>query len=213
MDDDGIVNTSSAQIPGDFQSEWSRSLIDRRHRVAFSGTMDTPYWVGKIRFSPILRIASGAPFNISNGGEDADDRNLDDVNSDRPNFSGDISDLRWRTVNDPLDLTLVRQFTLAPLGRAGNLPRNAGSGPPQFIFDLNLSREFRFTERMRLRPQIEFNNILNSTVYSFGSEFINFLDISTVPTAAQVAELQESFLVPTRSMRPRQIRLGLRFDF
>jgi hypothetical protein len=66
---------------------------------------------------------------------------------------------------------------------------------------------------MRLRPQIEFNNILNSTVYSFGSEFINFLDISTVPTPAQVAELQESFLVPTRSLRPRQIRLGLRFDF
>lgn len=213
IEDDGIVNTSSAQIPGDFASEWSRSLIDRRHRFAFSGSMDTPYWLGKVRFSPIIRIASGAPFNISNGGQASDDRNLDDVNSDRPDFQGSISDLRWRTTTDQLDLDLVRRFMLAPIGRAGNLPRNAGSGPMQFIFDLNLSREFRFTERMRLRPQMEINNVFNSTVFSFGSEFINFLDISTVPTAAQVAELQESFLVPTRALRPRQIRFGLRFDF
>ncbi len=213
MKDDGIVNTSSAQIPGDFGSEWSRSLIDRRHRFALSGTLDTPYWLGKIRFSPILRIGSSAPFNISNGGQTSDDRNLDDVNSDRPNFSGDLSQLNWRSSTDPLDLALVRQFTLAPIGRAGNLPRNAGKGPMQFVFDLNLSREFRFTERMRLRPQLEFNNIFNATVFSFGSEFINFLDIATTPTPAQIAELQESFLVPTRSMRPRQIRVGLRFDF
>lgn len=213
MKDDGIVNTSSAQIPGDFVSEWSRSLIDRRHRFALSGSLDTPYWLGKMRFSPILRIASSAPFNISNGGETSDDRNLDDVNSDRPNFSGDISQMNWRRSTDPLDLALVRQFTLAPIGRAGDLQRNAGQGPSQFIFDLNLSREFKFTERMRLRPQVEFDNIFNATVFSFGSEFINFLDIATTPTPSQVAALQEGFLVPTRSMRPRQIRFGVRFDF
>ena len=119
----------------------------------------------------------------------------------------------WRRSTDPLDLELVRQFSLAPIGRAGNLPRNAGQGPTQFLFDLSLSREFRFSERTRLRPQIEFDNIFNATVFSFGSEFINFLDINTVPTAAQILSLQEGFLVPSRAMRPRQIRLGLRFDF
>jgi hypothetical protein len=212
-EDDGIVNTSSAQIPGDFDAEWSRSLIDRRHRFALSGTMETPSWLGKLRFSPILRIASGAPFNISNGGETSDDRNLDDVNSDRPDFSGNLTDIVWRKDTDPLDLELVRQFTLAPIGRAGNLSRNAGRGPAQFLFDLSLSREFRFSERTRLRPQIEFDNIFNATVFSFGSEFINFLDISTVPTPAQVLALQEGFLVPSRALRPRQIRFGMRLDF
>ena len=213
LKDDGIVNTSSAQIPGDFRSEWSRSLLDRRHRFALSGTFDTPSWLGKLRFSPILRIASSAPFNISNGGQDADDRNLDDVNSDRPNFSGDLDDIVWRGVNDPVNLDLARAFTLAPIGRAGDLPRNSGTGPMQFIFDLNISREFRFGERFRLRPQIEFNNILNATVYSFGSEFINYEAVGANPTPAQLEELRIGFLVPTRAMRPRDIRLGIRFDF
>jgi hypothetical protein len=213
LDDDGIVNTSSAQIPGDFGSEWSRSLLDRRHRLAFSGTFDMPYWLAKLRFSPILRIGSSAPFNISNGNQPPDDRNLDDVSSDRPDFNGSLSSIVFRDVHDPLNLDLARAFTLAPIGRAGNLPRNAGFGPKQFIFDMNVSREFRFSERYRLRPQIEFNNILNATVYSFGSEFINYEAVGPNPTAAQLLELQLGFLVPSRAYRPRQIRLGLRFDF
>ncbi|HVF46239.1 MAG TPA: hypothetical protein VNA17_01595, partial [Pyrinomonadaceae bacterium] len=213
LEDDGIVNTSSAQIAGDFRSERSRSLLDRRHRFALSGLFDTPKWLGGLRFSPILRFGSSAPFNISNGGQDPDDRNLDDVNSDRPDFSGSLSDINFRDVNDPVNLDLVRAFTLAPIGRGGNLPRNAGNGPKQFIFDLNVSREFRFSERYRLRPQIEFNNVLNATVFSFGAEFINYTAAVANPTPAQLEELRGGFLVPTRALRPRQIRLGLRFDF
>lgn len=213
LEDDGVVNTSSAQIAGDFTAERSRSLLDRRHRFALSGTFDTPWWIGKLRFSPILRIGSSAPFNISNGGQDADDRNLDDVNSDRPNFNGDLNDIVWRGVNDPVNLDLARAFTLAPIGRAGDLPRNAGTGPKQFIFDLNVSREFRFGERFRLRPQIEIDNILNATVFSFGSEFINYEPVTADPTPEQLEELRAGFLVPSRAYRPRTIRLGIRFDF
>lgn len=213
LEDDGIVNTSSAQIPGDFSSERSRSLLDRRHRFVLSGVFDAPSWAGKLRFAPILRIGSSAPFNISNGSDDSDDRNLDDVSSDRPDFSGDPNDLRWRGVTDPLNLQLAQSFTLAPIGRAGNLPRNTGIGPAQFIFDLNISRQFRFSERTRLRPQVEFDNILNATVFSFGSEFINFAAVSANPTAEQLEDLRTGFLVPTRAYRPRQIRLGMRLEF
>ena len=212
-EDDGIVNTSSAQIPGDFAAERSRSLLDRHHRLAVSGVFDTPFWLGKLQFAPIVRWASGAPFNLSNGGDAFHDRNLDDVNSDRPNFAGNVHSIRWRRVTDPVDLAMATSFTLAPIGRAGNLPRNAGNGPPQFIFDLNVSREFRFSERIRLRPQVEIGNILNATAFSFGSEFINYEAVSGEPTPAQIAELKTGFLVPTRAYRPRQIRLGLRLDF
>lgn len=213
LEDDGIVNTSSAQIPGDFASERSRSLLDRRHRFALSGVFDTPYWLGRLRFSPILRLGSSAPFNISNGGDAFHDRNLDDVNSDRPDFDGVLSNIVWRRVTDPVDLDLARAFTLAPIGRGGNLPRNAGRGPMQFVFDMNVSREFRFSERMRLRPQVEFSNVFNATVFSFGAEFINYESVSANPTPAQLEELRTGFLVPTRAYRPRQIRLGIRFDF
>jgi hypothetical protein len=74
---------------------------------------------------------------------------------------------------------------------------------------MNVTREFSFGERMKLRPQIEFDNILNATVFNYGSAFINFNN--TVQTGNLAA--QQAFLVPTRTYRQRQIRLGVRFDF
>jgi hypothetical protein len=208
--DDGIVNTSDALTPGDFRHERSHSLLDRRHRFVLSGTFDTPRWLGRLNFSPILRIASGAPFNISIGGND---RNLDDVGNDRPNFSGDLSLLRFRQPGEPLNPALLTAFTLPTIGQTGNLPRNAGIGPGFFLFDLNVSREYRITERMRLRPIVEIDNVLNNTVLSFGAEFIDFNGLSPTATAAQRQAFLDSFLVPTRTLRARQVRIGIRFDF
>jgi len=208
--DDGIVNTSDALIPGDFGRELSRSLLDRRHRFAFSGTFDTPRSLRRLQFSPILRLASGAPFNISLGGVD---RNLDDVSNDRPDFVGDASVLRWRRPGDPIDASILNQFSLPVIGQSGDLPRNAGSGPGQFLFDLNVSREFKLNEKMRLRWSVEFDNVLNATVYSFGSEFIDFNALGPTATATQRQAFIDSFMVTTRAMRPRQVRIGVKFDF
>jgi hypothetical protein len=99
------------------------------------------------------------------------------------------------------------------IGQAGNLPRNAGHGPGQFFFDLNLAREFHLTERIRLTPLLELDNVLNKTTFSFGSEFINFNSLSPTATLEQRQALLDSFLVATRTLRPRQLRLGIRLDF
>jgi hypothetical protein len=220
LEDDGIVNTSEATIPGDFARDYSRSLLDRRHRIAFSGTFDTPDWMGGLRFSPIFRFGSSAPFNLSAGGND---RNLDDISNDRPNFNGNLDDIIFRNPAAPFQESLYNQFTFAPIGSPGNLSRNAGKGPRYYIFDLNVSRQFKFTERFRLRPTIELGNVFNMTVYSYGSSFIDFgalIDPNTITNAterqAQIRRnqtIRETFLVPQRAFRPRQIRLGLRFDF
>jgi hypothetical protein len=191
-----VVNTSDALVPGDFRAERARSLLDRRHRFVLSGTLASPRYFGGVQLSPIVRLASGAPFNISLGGVD---RNLDDVSNDRPNFSGDAGLLRWRAPGQPLDPSLLASFTIPIIGQHGNLPRNAGIGPGLFVFDLSVAREFRLTDRVRLRPLIEFDNVLNKTVFSFGSEFINFDD--------------DSFLLAKRTMRPRQIRVGVKIHF
>lgn len=188
--DDGVVNTSDALVPGDFRAERARSLLDRRHRFVVSGTFD----LRVLRLSPVWRVASGAPFNISLGGVD---RNLDDVSNDRPNYSGDLRLLRWREPGESLDPRVLEAFSVPQIGQSGNLPRNAGRGPGQFVFDLNVTRAFSLTERVRIRPSVEFDNVLNKTVFSFGSEFIS----------------AESFLMATRTMRPRQIRVGLKIDF
>ncbi len=208
--DDGVVNTSDALIVGDFAAERARSLLDRRHRFVFSGTFDLPRFLGKLRLSPIWRITSGAPFNISIGGAD---RNLDDVGNDRPIFTGDTSRLRWRRPGQPIDPASLQQFALPAIGQTGNLPRNAGHGPGQFFLDLSVTREFGLTERIRVRPVVEFDNVLNKTVFSFGSEFINFNALASTATPAQRQAFLDSFLVTTRTLRPRHVRIGIRLDF
>jgi hypothetical protein len=209
LTDDGLVNTSDALIAGDFRSERSRSLQDRRHRFAFSATIDTPKRLG-LRISPVFRISSSAPFNIGLGGAD---RNLDDIGNDRPFFSGDLSTLTWRRPGEPIDASILTQFTQPTIGQTGNLPRNSGTGPGQFIFDLSVSREIKLSDKVRLRPVVEFNNVLNKTVYSFGSEFIDFSAFSPTSSAATQQAFLDTFLVPSRTQRPREIRLGVRLDF
>ncbi len=208
--DDGLVNTSDALIAGDFRSERARSLQDRRHRFTLSGTIDTPKVMGSLSFSPVFRLASGAPFNLGLGGED---RNLDDVGNDRPNFTGDTRVLKWRRPGQPFDASILTRFTLPTIGQSGNLPRNAGIGPGIFIFDLNVTREFKITDKIKLRPVVELDNVLNKTVFSFGSEFIDFSALGPTSSAVTKQAFLDSFLVATRTMRPRQIRLGLRLDF
>lgn len=208
--DDGIVNTSDALQPGNFRGERARSLLDRRHRFVLSGIFDLPQHLGAFAVAPIFRLGSGAPFNISLGGID---RNLDDVGNDRPIYTGDLRLLRWRRPGETNERGLLTFFALPTIGQTGNLPRNAGIGPGLFMLDLNVTREFRLGRRSRLRASIEFDNVLNKTVFSFGSEFINFNAFAPTATPEQRQAFLDSFLVATRTLRQRQIRLGLRLDF
>ncbi|HYE15330.1 MAG TPA: hypothetical protein VD968_12860 [Pyrinomonadaceae bacterium] len=208
--DDGVVNTSSAVRAGDFRSERARSLLDRRHRLVVSGTFDAPPALYSLRLGFVLRAASGAPFNVSTGGAD---RNLDDVSNDRPSFRGDPRLIRWRRPGEPLDARLLESFRLPLIGQAGDLPRNAGIGPALFDLDASLAREFRINERLRLRPVVEVDNLLNKTVFTFGAEFINFSALRPAATDEQRRAFAETFLVPARTMRPRTVRVGLRVDF
>ncbi|HJQ31792.1 MAG TPA: carboxypeptidase regulatory-like domain-containing protein [Pyrinomonadaceae bacterium] len=208
--DDGVVNTSSALRVGDFRGERARSLLDRRHRFVLSTTLDAPRCLGRLSLASVLRLASGAPFNISIGGAD---RNLDDVSNDRPSFSGDLHLIRWRRPGEALDTRLLESFRLPSVGQTGDLPRNAGTGPGLFAFDLTLARDFRLSEHARLRPSVEFDNVLNKTVFTFGAEFVNFNALRPAATDEQRRAFADSFLVPTRTMRPRTVRVGLRLDF
>jgi len=204
--DDGLNNTANAEIDGDFEREWARNLQDRRHRLAFTATLDTPSWFGRLKFSPLIRWGSSSPFNIGDGG---DDRNLDDLGTDRLNFSGDIKDIVWRKSGSLFPQALASRFTLQPIGAvSGNLPRNAGTGPMFYTFDMSVSREWKLGEKIRLRPVIEVTNVFNASVFSYGAEFIDVTGlVVSDPTA------QQEFLVPTRTYSQRKMRIGLRFDF
>ncbi|HEY8560985.1 MAG TPA: carboxypeptidase regulatory-like domain-containing protein [Pyrinomonadaceae bacterium] len=207
--DDGLNNTTNAEINADFSREWTRGLQDRRHRFNFYATLELPRRLGALRLSPLFRYGSSAPYNISI----VQDRNLNGVGGDRVNYSGDIEDIIWREPGSPFPTALANRFSLQPIGAAaGNLPRNAGNGPGYCLFDMNVTREFKLNERFKLRPSVEIDNVFNMTVFSFGSEFINFNSLGNNATVAQQTTYN-NFLVTTRTYRPREIRIGLRLDF
>jgi hypothetical protein len=199
--DDGTLNTSSPLIVSDWRNERALSSLDARHRVALSGYYQL---LLKVNLSGTLVLSSARPFNISVGAS-GNDRNLDDVNTDRPNFNGKLGTpgaIDWRRNDAALSATLANAFSLPVIGSVGNLPRNAGRGPATHSLNLRLSRAFKFAESRTADFQIEAFNPLNATVYSFGSEFVNY-----VPTSLG------NFLVPPRTIRPRTMRLGVRFSF
>ena len=197
--DDGVVNTSSPLVVGDFRRERALSLQDARHRVAISGYFLFPDWLARLSLSGAFNYSSSSPFSV---GVRGNDRNLDDVNNDRPNFAGDLDRIVWRRPGESLDPTLAAGFSLPTIGTAGNLPRNAGRGPGAYTLNLRLAREFKFGESRKAEIQIEAFNPFNATVFSFGSEFIDF-------GATGLGD----FLTPRRTVKPRTMRLGLRFDF
>jgi hypothetical protein len=197
--DDGVVNTSSPLVVGDFRRERALSLQDARHRVAISGNYAFPAWFARLNLSGTFNYSSSSPFSIGVSGAD---RNLDDVNNDRPNFTGDLDRIVWRRPGEPLDPALASAFSLTTIGSAGNLPRNAGRGPSAYTLNLRLARQIAFGERSRAELQIEAFNPLNATVFSFGSEFIDF-------GASGLGD----FLTPRRTIKPRTLRVGLKFDF
>jgi hypothetical protein len=197
--DDGVVNTSSPLIAGDFRRERALSLLDARHRLAFSGAWQMPEILGRASLAGTLTMNSGRPFSLGISGND---RNLDDVSNDRPNFSGNLQSIRWRRSGESLDVALFNAFSLPTIGSSGNLGRNAGRGPRQWALSLRLSRKFEFRERLHFTPQFEVFNPSNSTVWSFGAEFVDFSPASG-----------GNFLTPVRTGKPRTMRIGVRFDF
>jgi hypothetical protein len=197
--DDGVVNTSSPLVAGDFRREYSLSLLDARHRIAVSGYFQMPNYIGGIRLAGTFNFASARPFSI---GANGNDRNLDDVNNDRPNFKGDLNGIGWRKLETPLNQSLADAFSLPTIGTVGNLPRNVGRGPASYTMNLRLSRRFQLKENHRLEFKVETFNPMNSTVFSFGAEFVDF-----TPTSLS------NFLVPVRTVKPRTMRVGLRLEF
>ncbi|MFN0125033.1 MAG: carboxypeptidase regulatory-like domain-containing protein, partial [Blastocatellia bacterium] len=197
--DDGVLNTSSPLVPGDFRREWSRSLMDARHRVALYGSYQLPRWLGAPALAGTFSFNSSRPFNL---GANGNDRNLDDVNNDRPNFSGEAEVITWRRPGERLDVSLFNAFALPVIGTSGNLGRNAGHGPGQWALSMRVSRQFGLGERKQVTPLVEVFNPANSTVYAFGAEFVDYNPASS-----------GAFLSPRRTLRPRTIRLGVKFDF
>lgn len=188
--DEGTTNTASPQDLHDRRAERSLSLQDQRHKLTLSGQFEIP--IINLDLAPIISFGSSRPFNIGAGV----DRNLNDIENDRPILVSQIGRPGWRRPDSELPDELRQAFDFAPIGSNGNLPRNYGRGPGTRTINLRASRKVMIGERITLRPAIDVFNVFNNTVFSFGSEFIDSDD--------------PDFLVPKRTQRPRSIVLSLK---
>jgi len=191
--DEGTTNTASPQVLFDRRAERALSLQDQRHRFTFSGLFQVPYI--EMDLAPIVSFGSSKPFNIGAGF----DRNLNDIENDRPNFIKAIGRPEWRRLGSATADDVKSALELAPIGSSGNLPRNYGVGPGSRTINLRASRTFVVRDHIRVRPSVDVFNLFNNTIFSFGSEFIDRDD--------------SDFLLPRRTQRPRTVLLGLKVSF
>jgi hypothetical protein len=191
--DEGTTNTASPQDLLDRRAERALSLQDQRHRFTVSGLFKVPYI--ELDLAPIISIGTSKPFNIGAGF----DRNLNDIENDRPNFITQIGRPIWRRPGSPGAEEVKLALELAPIGTTGNLPRNYGVGPGTRTMSLRVSRTLLLREHIRVQPAVDVFNLFNNTIFSFGSEFVDRDDAD--------------FLVPRRTQRPRIVVLSLRVSF
>jgi hypothetical protein len=108
-------------------------------------------------------------------------------------------------------------FRTTLTGQAGNSPRSPFRFPSQFYTDVNIAKNFRFTERYSLQFRAEFFNVFNKTV--FNDVFQTIPDrLPTDAVFSSITALQASGSNPQfgqffATRDPRQIQFGLKFNF
>jgi outer membrane receptor protein involved in Fe transport len=184
----------SAQNPLNLQLERALSAFDQRHRFVASGVIQSPFenliardWL----LSPIVVAQSGRPFNLLLGFDANNDGN---PQSDRP-------------------------------GQAG---RNTGRGEAFYSFDMRLARRFFVKESRFVEISVEGFNLFNRTNFQGvnnvvgGACVANGLPGSCMAGATPLTDFDlrgrtdqkpTSPLGFTSASDPRQLQLGVRFNF
>ena len=113
----------------DLAANWGRAAFDTRNRGVIGGTFALPY---AIRISPFIFASSGQPFNITYG----QDLNGDSIFNDRPVFA---------TAPGPGVISTAWGLINSNPGAVGTIiPRNLGTGPGAFTFNVRLSKTIGF---------------------------------------------------------------------
>jgi hypothetical protein len=125
---DGLVTFPGN--PYDFAGEYGPSYFDIRHRVIFGGSMNTKW---NLRFNPLVTWQTGAPFNITTGGDP---------------YGTTLFFARPGTGADPVKPGLIQTSygLLDPNPVPGEklLGRNSGRGPFQIQTNLRVTKTWGF---------------------------------------------------------------------
>lgn len=183
---------------------------DQRHVFSMSLTYQPDYFGkssnGILRgifngwsISPIIKMRSGLPFTVTNGNVDA---NLDGNTNDRAQLVGDPHLANPTAAQWFNTAAFAQNKVVTGVATDGNSARNLLYGPGYRTVDLAISRDFRLTERVRMRFRAEATNAFNHV--NLGQPG------ASVPAAGSTSA---SFGVITSANSMRKMQFGLRFTF
>ena len=194
-------SVQSVQDFNKISADYGRSDTDVRHVFAAAAVWQLDYLhrgnmflrqtVNGWQFSPILRIASGGPLNITTGF----DANLDGNGTDRPLVVGNYHPI----VRGPSSWFNQAAFqAIIPSSAApnaasvtGNAQRNMLSGPGYIAFDAGIARRFRFSDFAELELRGEATNVLNHpNLNNPGTGLNNASTFGVITSAGPMRQLQ-----------------------
>jgi Carboxypeptidase regulatory-like domain len=191
------TTAGGAQNFSNLAEEFGRADSDQRHVFSLSANWDIDYYRGGSavvaalangwRIAPIVKLRSGLPFTVVNGGVDA---NLDGSTADRAQVTGDPS------LTDP---TAAMWFNTAAFARnaavtgqpvEGNSPRNFLDGPGFKVIDLAISRDVRLHGTSRLTFRCEATNAFNMVNLGTPGNSVGATTFGVIRTAGAMRKLQ-----------------------
>ncbi len=145
--------------------------FDIRHNLRLNGIYQLPFNANRLvagwQLSAILSAASGRPFSVTDGFDQAGDQN----STPRPNVIPGCQVM----VQTRLEWYNPNCFALQPAGEYGNLGRNTFTSPGLFDLDFAVLKDTKITERFSAQFRAEFFNILNHTNFA-APNVNNFVD-------------------------------------
>jgi hypothetical protein len=197
----------------DSRAEYGRAQLDRRHVTTVNYIYELPWYadqrgaVGKLlggwQASGIVTYQTGLPFTATYSAFDPAGLGFLNASSPaggRPYLLCDPNANAPHTFDRWFDTTCF-QGTPAPTSAPaipGTAPRGIIEGPPTFRVDFTLTKNIRFSERMRLQLKGEAFNLFNHT------NFTGFGAAASTPS---------TFGLINGTRDPRTMQFGIKFEY
>lgn len=202
----------SNQLGPDTKFARGYSRFHTPHRFTVNGSYRLPFFkdrkdaagqiLGGWSLGFTLRLASGTPFTVIDGG--AQDLDFDAFTQNRPilldqNLRGMIFD-NINTSQKVLVASAFRRATAADFAAGNFPPRNIFFGDGLKTLDIALSKAFTTVNRQRLIVRLEAYNVFNSVQFGFPTTDINNVNFGRITGAGAL-------------YTPRTIQVAARYVF
>jgi hypothetical protein len=208
-DADLAVGTTAFQDAADIGGEWAIAGYDVRHKLAFVGVWEMPFFssstgltrtlLGGWQLAGSAILQTGNPINVTNSAAfPRGDFNADGNGGDRPNApASSVKQSGWSQEEYLAGIFKAADFPVPAAGQNGNLVRNAFRGPGYADVSLSLSKKFNVTARVNAELRVDAFNAFNRVNLSDPN-----MDLSNT-----------NFGKSTSQLNTRAIQLGTRVRF